>query len=128
MSGALPAPTPGPMPTDPMAGAADDAGGDDNVVVTICKNGDGSYTVYAGDEPEGGDSDMSGEDADAMGPGGAAPAVQGQPADSVGAALKIAMDLLKSDASGGSAPGNADDQFAAGFGATPPSAPVAQKY
>jgi hypothetical protein len=137
---------------DPMAGAGGDADSDadDQVVVTICKNSDGSYTVYPGDEPEGGgmgDQDDTGEDdADAMGAGGAAPAgggaggdmggggngasPQGIPADSVGAALKAALDIMNADASSGPG-GTADDQFAAGFGAskspTPATGP-AQKY
>lgn len=132
-------PADGMMPPDPTADMGADAG--DNVLVTICGNGDGSYTVYAGDEAEaaGGDmSDMSEDDADTMGaagdapaPGGGAPAAQGQPADSIGAALKIALDILQGDASSQGGPGNADSQMAAGFSAsqspTPASGP-AQKY
>lgn len=119
-----------PMPpADPDAGAAPPA--PDDVVVTIVKTGDGSYTVYAGDEPdEGAGGDMAG--GDAMAAGGAPPpppAPQGTPADSIGAALKAAMDILQSDASGGDQPGNAQDQFASGFGAAPPSGgQLAQKY
>lgn len=129
---------------DPTAGADPSAGGDDssNVIVTICKADDG-YTVYAGSPPDAGSGDMSDDDADAMGPAGGAPApdggsggmagggaAQGQPADSVGAALKLALDLLNADKSSEGAPGNADDQMAAGFSAsqspTPASGP--QKY
>lgn len=142
MSGAMPSPAAGAMPPpDPgMMAPPDDAGAsdtDDNVLVTICKNDDGSYTVYAGDEPEGGDEgDMSEDDANAMGAAGAAPAPttpqpQGQPADSVGAALKIALDILNSDKSSEGAPGNADDQFNAGFSADKsptPASGMAQKY
>lgn len=118
---------PAPMATpDPsasmgaMGGAADpstggDTGGD--VVVTICKADGGGYTVYAGDEPDAGGADMSEDDADAMGDGGGAPAAQGQPADSIGSALKIAMDIMQGDASSAGAPGSADDQFSAGFSA-----------
>jgi hypothetical protein len=134
---------------DPTLGADPSAGGDDSggdVVVTICRNDDGSYTVYPGDEPDsgGGADDGSEDDADAMGAAGAAPAPgggaggaggaggpQGQPADSIGAALKIALDLLNADKSSEGAPGNADDQLAAGFSAdkspTPASGP-SQKY
>lgn len=106
------------MPSDDDAGAPDT---DDNVVVTICKDGQGGYTVYAGDEPEGGDAaDMSGDDANAMGPAGdgaapAASAPEGQPASSVGEALKIAMTILQADESSEGAPGSAEDQFSAGF-------------
>lgn len=128
---ALPPPAaapPMPPPGGPMGGApppAPDAGGsDDNVVCTICKNDDGSYMVYSGDEPEGGSGDMSGDDVGAMGPGGGAPASQGQSADSAGSVLKIVMDILQSDASGEGGPGNADSQFAAGFSADKSPTPV----
>ena len=144
---AAPPPAAGAMGGDPSMGAApspgSDAstGGDDSgsdVVVTITSNGDGTYTVYAGDEPDAGSGDMSDDDTDAMGsagaapaPNGGAPAPQGQPADSIGAALKAAMDILQADASSQGAPGSADDQFAAGFSAskspTPASGPK-QKY
>lgn len=133
----------GAMGGDPMAGTAGDADmdADDQVVVTICKNGDGSYTVYSGDEPEGGagDADMSEDDADAMGPAGAvpapnggAPAPQGQPAASIGEALKLALTILQNDQSSEGAPGSSEDQFASGFAAskspTPTTGSPAQKY
>ena len=120
-------------PNDPMAGATDPgmAGGGDetgdmssDVIVTITKTGDGSYMVYAGDEP---DADAD----DVPAGGGPAPAPQGTPADSVGAALKAAMDILQADASSAGAPGSADDQMAAGYNAstapTPASGP-SSKY
>ncbi len=141
---AMPGAAPGGMAGgDPMAGPGlggdADTDADDQVVVTICKDGQGGYTVYAGDEPESGpgDADMSEDDTAAMGPAGAAPAPnggaptpQGIPADSMGAALKAAMDIMQSDASasGGS---NPEDQFSAGFGSTakpPPARGIAQKY
>jgi hypothetical protein len=142
-----------PPAADPTGGSADPsmgaAGGDDTsadagqdttgssetCIVSICKAADGSYMVYAGDEPD--DSDTSDDDSDAMGGmgGGGAPggsgSAQGQPASSIGAALKIAMDLLQADKSSEGAPGNADDQFAAGFSASKsptPAAGPAQKY
>ena len=129
----------GMMPgADPTADAGGDAGGDQSadVVCTIVKNGDGTYTVYPGDEPDSGSGDMSDDDADAMGSAGAAPAPSGGAsggveADSIGAALKAAMTILQADQSSEGAPGSADDQFAAGFSAdknpTPAAAP-AQKY
>jgi hypothetical protein len=113
-----------------------------DVLVTICSDGQGGYLVYAGDESEsGGDADMSEDDAD-LGPAGGAPAggdmgggmagsaPQGQPADSIGAALKAAMTILQSDASSQGGPGNADDQLNAGFSASqsPTPASGAQKY
>jgi hypothetical protein len=132
------------------AGAPEpDADSDDNVVCTVVANGDGTYTVYAGDEPEGGGgddgggmggADMSEDDADAMpgsdqaagGGNGAAeaaePAPQGQQAGSIGAALKLVMDALREHESSGA--GSDSDQFAAGYSAdqspTPASGP--QKY
>jgi hypothetical protein len=131
-------PAGGMMGADPTMGA-DPSGGDDSggdVLVTICKNGDGSYTVYAGDEPDAGSGDMSDDDTDAMGSAGAAPAPttpapQGQPADSIGAALKAALDILTADKSSEGAPGNADDQLNAGFSASQsptPATGMAQKY
>lgn len=128
------------MPPDPSAGMGADAGTDGgDVLVTICSDGQGGYLVYAGDESESG-GDMSEDDDDAMGAAGAAPGggmsggtptAQGQPADSIGAALKAAMTILQSDASSQGGPGNADDQLNAGFSAsqspTPASGP-AQKY
>lgn len=132
----------GTMPPDPTAGAGDADSGDSDVLVTICKNGDGSYTVYAGDEPDtGGGEDTSEDDDDAMGAAGAAPAggaamgggaSQGTPADSIGAALKAALDILQADKSSEGAPGNADDQLSAGYSApkspTPSTSKMAQKY
>lgn len=149
MSGAM-TPPPGlgaapPPPPDPTAGAGPDPGSadaGDTVVVTIAKTGDGSYMVYAGDEPDAGggdDSDMSEDDAGAMGGAGDGPAgapmggaagssgssgSSGTPADSIGAALKAAMDILQSDKSSEGAPGNADDQLTAGFGASKSPTPV----
>jgi hypothetical protein len=117
--GAPPAPDPGSTPGD-----------DSNVVCTITKTGDGSYMVYAGDEPgdDSGDAGMSSDDIDAMGPSGDASAPKGQPADSVGAALKAAMDILQADASGGAGGGGAEAAFmsagGAGAGGPPPPAPL----
>lgn len=138
---------------DPSAGAGADTGDDDSgsgdVIVTIVKAGDGSYIVYAGDEPSGSD-DSSDDDADAMGPagdvaaggaaggmagggaGGGGSSSQGTPADSIGEALKAALGILQDDASSAGAPGNADSQFAEGFSAsknpTPATGSSPQKY
>src|SRR4051812_13856208 len=78
---AMAPPTASPMPPDGAAtmdsgGAMD---GTESVVVTICKEPDGSYMVYPGDEPDdaggtaGSPDDMSEDDADALGPAGDAP-------------------------------------------------------
>lgn len=138
MSGAMTAPDPGTMAgasPDPDADAGQDQDTDSDVVVTITRADDGSYMVYAGDEPEAG-GDMSEDDSDAMGGAGNAPAPlspssQGQPADSIGAALKIALDIMNADKSSEGAPGNADDQFAGGFNASKsptPATSMPQKY
>lgn len=150
MSGpASPMPMPGAASagmSDPTAGTAPDAGqdADDAVVCTICSDGQGGFVVYSGDEPEGGGdtADLSEDDADAMAPGGgdagaqgaAEPSPQGQPAASIGEALKIVMTILQQSESAGG--GSAGDQFASGFGAskspTPASgggrAAMAQKF
>lgn len=148
------APPPDPMAGGMMGdpGAANGAGGDadadtdDQVVCTIAKDGQGGYVVFAGDEPEGGGAgdtdDGSEDDADAMGAAGGGPAgpamggppgggngaaPQGQPAASIGAALKLALDILNEDASSAGGPGSSDDQFAAGYSGdqspTPATAP-----
>jgi hypothetical protein len=71
------------MPPDPTGGAGASSGGVGTPIVTICKLDDGSYMVYAGDEPDDdgtGGSDMSGDDASAMGAAGGAPAGGGMAA------------------------------------------------
>lgn len=125
-AGGAPPPMPpsGGMAPPPAPDQGSDAGGEDSdVLATVVKNDDGSYTVYAGDEPDSGGGDMSTDDADAMGPAGDAAAPSGQHADSVGAALKIVLDLLNADKSSEGAPGSAEDQLAAGFSG--PQAPTA---
>lgn len=128
-----------PPPAMPMPGDAPDAEPDSDVLVTICSDGQGGFIIYQGDEPEGDTGDMSEDDANAMGPagdaaapGGGAPTPQGQPADSIGAALKAALDILNAAKSSEGAPGSADDQFAGGFNASKSPTPVgmgpAQKY
>lgn len=135
--GAGMSPAGGMTPPDPNA--APDAGSDDSdsdVLVTITKSADGSYLVFAGDEPSDGGDDSSDDDADAMGGGGApassSPSAQGIPADSVGAALKAALDIMNADQSSAGAPGDADSQFAGGFNAskspTPATGAMKQKY
>lgn len=122
---ALAPPNASPLPPDGSA-TMDSGGGMDGaerVVLTICRAADGSWRLYTGDEPDGGTAapgdDMSEDDADALGPAGAAPpgamggGGSGQSADNVGAALKIAMDIMQADGGGG--PADADAQFAAGY-------------
>lgn len=136
----------------PAAGGADDEmgdeGADETVLVTITKAADGTgYVVYAGDEPEDDESGEGDDDTETAAAGetgddtGAAPAAgaeptdedesEGQHCDSLGAALKAAMDILKEDEEkeGGE---SGDDQFKAGFAggsdASPPKPALSQKY
>ena len=121
----------------PPAGGGDDSGA---VIVTISKTGDGSYMVYAGDEPDADSGDMSADDANAMGAAGGAPApagggmgggAAGQPASSIGEALKLAMDIMQADKGSEGAPGNSDDQLSAGYSSDKnptPSSGMKQKY
>ena len=129
MSAAGAAPMPAPYPAAGAAPAPDDdsAGPDaedasDQVVCTITSNGDGSFTVYAGDEPDAGGA---GPDAAASPDASAA----GKQCPTVGAALKATMDVLKEaeSASGGDA-GSSSDQFNAGFEGGSSASPPKQKY
>jgi hypothetical protein len=138
---AMAPPTASPMPPDGGAvmGSGGAMDGTEHVVLTVCREADGTYMVYPGDEPDdaggGGSSDMSEDDADALGPAGAAPSggggmaaagggpaagggsmMGGKPADSKGAALKIALDIMVADEAGSGPGGDADAQFAAGYG------------
>jgi hypothetical protein len=144
----MPMPSPngaagGIMPPDPTAGAGDDTDSSgSSVICTISSDGQGGYLVYAGDEsPDSDDGDMSADDDDAMGPAGDAPAgggmgagasaPQGQPASSVGEALKIALTIMQSAASSAGGSGSPDDQFAAGFSGSQsptPATSMKQKF
>lgn len=134
-----------------------DEGEDSTVLVTICRSADGTYLVYSGDEPgedeegtegagTGEGEPAEGEGAEAAGAGaegeegtGGAMGEEGEEAeppkvcDSIGAALKATLDLLKEDSeSEGGKTG--DEQFSEGFvggsEASPakPKASLAQKY
>lgn len=110
--------------TDP---GADDAGGAGaTVLCTILDNGDGTFQLVQGDEPESGDGGddtaMSGEASEGMPPaaGGVAASPQGQSFDSPGPLLKAVLDLLKAaeEKSGGGAEAN----FQAGYSGGKPAA------
>lgn len=113
-------PAAAPMPADaamPPAGAdmpMDDAGegAEPEVIATICKNADGTYMLYAGDEP-----DMDAAPAEpGMSPGDEPAAPEGKTFDTPQALLRGVMELLNSD-------GGAEDAFAGGFkgdSASPP--------
>lgn len=86
--------------TDPDAGNADE-GTESDVIATICQNKDGTYTLYAGDEPE--------EAGEAAEPGeGAEVAPEGKTFDTPQALLKGVMELLNDS-------GGAEDSFGKGF-------------
>jgi hypothetical protein len=74
---------------------------------------------------------MGGMDGGMGGGAGGGAGGGGQPADSIGAALKIAMDILQADKSSEGAPGNADDQLSAGYSSSKdptPASGMKQKY
>lgn len=125
LAGGGPGGPPGGPGAAPGAGADTGGGPDDNVICTVCRNDDGTFTVYDGDEPEDGGEDMSGDDAAAMGPGGDQQADQGQQASSVGEALKLVMQALQQSEQGG----GAEADFASGFNGPRSATPAtAQKY
>ncbi len=136
------APATAPVAADPTmdedaAGGGDDvmpedegAGDGSEVILTVCKEADGTYSLIKGDEEE-----ANGEDA-----AGAA-ATEGTPEnenkqsfDSKGALLKGILDILNEGESSEGAEGTSEDQFQSGFGggegapATAPAAVPAQKY
>lgn len=86
--------------------------------IQICVMADGSFKVSKGDLPM--DTDMSaGQPDTGMAPDGDQDADDGQTADNIGDALKLALDVYDK---AGSQEG--EDQFAAGFGgAQKPAAP-----
>lgn len=112
---ASPMPAAGAMPGDDAAAPADGASAS-TTLVTICKEADGSYVVYAGDKP----------DAAGAAPEGGGTGSAGSPADSVGAALKATLDILKADENGDEQ-GDFNAGYDGGSNASPakPSAPAA---
>lgn len=104
------------------AGGDTDQPGDEDVLLTVCKEADGTYSLIKGDE----------EDADGADAAGSATDADKQTFDSKGALLKAILDILNEDEeSSGGAAGGGGDQFQAGFdeNAPPkPAAPMAQKY
>lgn len=142
-------PMPMPMPAPGGDPAADDTGADPGadtgmddtdstdasptVLVTIAQGPDGGYIVYAGDEPDDGASDAGGLDggaggaADGAGEAAAGAAPAGQQCDSVGSALKAALDILKESESSAGAMGSSEDQFTGGYGGDQTATPTASK-
>lgn len=85
------------------AGNADE-GTEPECIATICRNKDGTYMLYAGDEPDAGEPGMA--------PGGDEPAPEGQTFDTPQALLRGVMELLNNS-------GAAEDSFAKGFKGEP---------
>lgn len=95
-------------------GAADEGPEESDVLVTIAKGPDGTYLVYEGDEPEEDEEEGEGEagEADEGEEGNEPEGPEPIHADSVGAALKAAMDILHKDEAGGK---SEHDQFTEGY-------------
>lgn len=111
--------------TDPTAGAG---GGDQSgdVLLTVLKNDDGTYTLIQGDEDDGADSGSTD-----MGAGASSDTdSSGDNYDSKGALLKAILDILNEDESSSGAAGSSEDQFQSGFTGAPAgkSSAMAQKY
>lgn len=117
------APAPGPAagadpamaggaPPDDMGAMDDDAGAEPDCILTVCKDPNGGFILYKGDEPE----ENEGAEAGAA-PGAPAPAEdedQGQHFDTPQALLKGIMEMLNSDS-------GAEDAF---MGATKSGGPM----
>lgn len=126
----MPDPTAPPTDDDEDAGApadtGDDTPGDEDVLLTVCKEADGTYSLIKGDE-----EDADGADAAGSADAGAGADSNKQTFDSIGALLKGILDLLKEDASSAGADGSADSQFQSGFddsAPAKPASPMVQKY
>lgn len=118
-------------PADDAAAPAVDTGadepGDENVLLTVCKEADGTYSLIKGDEQDADGADTAGS-ADVA---GSPEQSNKQTFDSVGSLLKGILDLLNEDKSSAGGPGDADDQFNAGFdenAPAKPASPIPQKY
>lgn len=89
---------------------------DHEVILTVCREADGSYRLIQGDEE---DADATGEaEDDAV---GAIPADEGagKTYDSVGALMKAILDVLNEGESSEGEEGSSEDQFQMGFGGAP---------
>ncbi len=109
------------------AGGDDDAPGDEDVILTVCKEADGTYCLYKGDEEDADGADAAGS-ADAE--GGEAGSNK-QTFEDKGKLLKAILDILNEDEESGGGAGGGEDQFAAGFNEGAPGAAAAapaQKY
>lgn len=94
-----------PPPDDMSLDAEAPEGTEPECIATICRKPDGTYVLYAGDEP------------DAMEGGGEEPATEGQTFDAPQALLRGVMELLNNS-------GGAEDSFAKGFKGEPDATAV----
>ena len=120
--------------------AGDMGGGDDagpTVLLTVMDNGDGTYKLIEGDEPDEDEGDETAAGATGSAAGEDQGAGEGEEAgkdyDSPGALLKGILDILQEHESSAGGEGSSDDQFAAGYAggssASPSKpTPLAQKY
>lgn len=117
------------MPPDDAAAPPDDTGAQDEapeVIATITMSADGTYTLYAGDEPEEGEPAEPGEGTPAEEAGeGSEAAEAAPPAEGEGgqtfddpAKLMTAVFKLVQTAHEGANGGSASDAFDTGFGGT----------
>lgn len=104
-----------------MDEGADEGGEDDNdVLLTVLKEADGTYRLIEGDE-----------DDEAEGGEGGSDESEGKTYDSKGALLKAILDVLNEDESSEGAEGGSEDQFQSGYNENAPAkpaAPMPQKY
>jgi hypothetical protein len=94
--------------------------GDEDVLLTVCKEADGTYSLVKGDE----------QDADGADTAGSAAPADKQTFDSKGSLLKAILDILNEDEESAGGEGSSGDQFQAGFdeNAPPKPASLAQKF
>ena len=85
--------------------------GDENVLFTVCKEPDGSYSLIKGDEEDASGMDAAGS-ADMETP---AEDTNKQTFTSPGALLKAILDMLNEDAAAASGEGAPEDEFQSGF-------------
>lgn len=112
------------IPSGGDAAGGEEDGDGKTVLLTVCKEADGTYRLIPGDEPEpeeGDDGEASGED-------------MGKTYDSIGSLLKAILDMLNAKAGDeGTDEASGEDEFQKGFGADAAAgaaggAPMAQKY
>ncbi len=112
-------------------GEGEDEGDESEVLLTVCREPDGTYRLIKGDEDEDEEGEGGEEEGESAEGGAGGEEEEGTKYDSVGALLKAILDLLNKDKESESGEGSPDDQFTAGFNEnTPakPAMPLPQKY